>query len=465
MKNWKLEIGNWKLQTRRASTDDERRTTNAGLAAILVFIGALCGLASAQIWHGCALTPARDAWVVAQDTPIVYHSSDFGAHWDSTAIRTDHTFFDVFFLDSLNGWTCGVIGEVWHTTDAGASWHFQGFGDAKFFTRICAVDTSHAWAAGGEAFLGRWDEADQSWDQVFTHQNSDTVDYYGISFSDTLHGWMCAGQYPVGDSWYGGQGYIVKSTDGGADWSLLKKDTTNDYFDIDFLDSLNGWVVGGDDRTMTAYVARTSDGGATWVGQQPDSAGLLRAVKFLNHQQGWAVGKFGTIIHTTDDGATWHPQVSGVDSTLFAVSFSDSLYGMACGMNEVVFTSNGGRTWVNAPPSLGGILESPNRTPEPAAGPWLEARPSVARGPVAISFGSRTPGPWSGAGAVLSVFDVRGARVKTIFSGQRSAVSGQRSAVWDGRDAQGRAVGSGIYVLRLSIDGGAIERKVVYVRQ
>jgi glycosidase len=52
----------------------------------------------------------------------------------------------------------------------------------------------------------------------------------------------------------------------------------------------------------------------------------------------------------------------------------------------------------------------------------------------------------------LTVFDVLGREVASLAIGRRAA--GVHTAVWDGRNAEGNAVGSGIYFYRLSVNGG-----------
>jgi len=47
----------------------------------------------------------------------------------------------------------------------------------------------------------------------------------------------------------------------------------------------------------------------------------------------------------------------------------------------------------------------------------------------------------------LSVFNTRGQKVKVLFKGHQQA--GSYSATWDGKDAQGRSVASGIYIFQL----------------
>lgn len=63
----------------------------------------------------------------------------------------------------------------------------------------------------------------------------------------------------------------------------------------------------------------------------------------------------------------------------------------------------------------------------------------------------------------LDVFDVSGRLVTTIVDGPRP--SGRSSVVWNGRDARGQAVASGVYAYRLTVEGEqALTRKMVLLK-
>lgn len=67
------------------------------------------------------------------------------------------------------------------------------------------------------------------------------------------------------------------------------------------------------------------------------------------------------------------------------------------------------------------------------------------------------------AGAVrLDVFDMAGRRVRTVH--QDAAAAGPSQLSWDGRDAAGRDVASGVYLFRLSSAGEAVSGRLVKVR-
>jgi len=62
----------------------------------------------------------------------------------------------------------------------------------------------------------------------------------------------------------------------------------------------------------------------------------------------------------------------------------------------------------------------------------------------------------------LAVYDVNGRLVRTLVGGPLAA--GCHSVVWDGKDAMGRAVASGVYVYRLTAPQGVVTKRMVLVR-
>jgi len=62
----------------------------------------------------------------------------------------------------------------------------------------------------------------------------------------------------------------------------------------------------------------------------------------------------------------------------------------------------------------------------------------------------------------LAVYDVAGARVRTLIDGTRTA--GRHGEVWDGRDSNGQLVGSGVYFYRLRTDDAALTKKMVLLK-
>lgn len=62
----------------------------------------------------------------------------------------------------------------------------------------------------------------------------------------------------------------------------------------------------------------------------------------------------------------------------------------------------------------------------------------------------------------IEVYNVRGQRLKTIF--HRTLEAGQHSVVWQGDNAVGVPLSSGVYFVRLSFDGRIVMRKLLMLK-
>ena len=143
----------------------------------------------------------------------------------------------------------------------------------------------------------------------------------------------------------GDYGTIVRTTDGGNNWTIQSSGTTQTLWGVSFTDANNGSAVG-----ENGTILRTTDGGAHWMPQTSGTVLNLRAVSFTDGNSGTAVGEGGVILKTTNGGSTWVPQSSGTAETLFGVSFSDSNTGTAVGgtfgKSEIFRTTDGGEHWI-----------------------------------------------------------------------------------------------------------------------
>jgi flagellar hook assembly protein FlgD len=63
----------------------------------------------------------------------------------------------------------------------------------------------------------------------------------------------------------------------------------------------------------------------------------------------------------------------------------------------------------------------------------------------------------------LSIYNQRGQLVKQLVSEGKNA--GTHTVSWDGRDAKGRKVSSGIYFARLTSDQQISQKKLIYMAQ
>jgi len=88
--------------------------------------------------------------------------------------------------------------------------------------------------------------------------------------------------------------------------------------------------------------------------------------------------------------------------------------------------------------------------------------PNPVAGGRATSFAVDVPSSVSsGARVRIELYSVTGRKVRTVLD--KAATPGAVRATWDGLDDDGRAVAPGIYLVRASVDGQHLDRKVVRI--
>jgi len=158
------------------------------------------------------------------------------------------------------------------------------------------------------------------------------VSYFGIDFINPDTGWAC-----------GQSGAVIKTTNGGDDWSIAETPVNNLLLKIH---SYNGQIV-----IATGYdglILRSSDGGETFE-QVPSGVGSgtnLWGVQMLNDTLGWICGMYQTLLKTTDAGLNWQQVFPGLNQHYWSLEFLTEQYGfIVCGGGKVLKTTDGGDTW------------------------------------------------------------------------------------------------------------------------
>ncbi|MBK8167142.1 MAG: type VI secretion system tube protein Hcp [bacterium] len=97
-------------------------------------------------------------------------------------------------------------------------------------------------------------------------------------------------------------------------------------------------------------------------------------------------------------------------------------------------------------------------TPETLAkGLLLSPSPNPTQGPAEFRFSLPAD-----SNAVLALYDLRGHRVRELHSGWTPAGGG--SVAWDGTDEQGRRVGQGVYLARLTSPDREVTQRLTVLR-
>jgi photosystem II stability/assembly factor-like uncharacterized protein len=216
-------------------------------------------------------------------------TSASGSFWISQQSPTSKNLRKCFFINSLTGWISGDSGIILKTTNSGINWNTQLTGISEDIQAVFFLNSNTGWAL---AWILKPDTS---------------------GFPGTV---------------------ILKTTNGGDNWSRSMLADTNYYYDeVYFLNDQKGFLGG-----FPEFILYTINGGASWNSAGSDSMvtnGLpAHKILFINGQTGYACGGAqdfnGLVWKTTNGGLNWTTKVLGPDTvndmyifsedTLFAVS-------------------------------------------------------------------------------------------------------------------------------------------------
>ena len=221
---------------------------------------------------------------------VIYKTTDGGNTWQKKVLSTTEGDFgfQIQFVDINTGWLMYFnfstqVATFLKTTDGGNNWvPFTGAGIFYF------VDVNNGWSFYGSGVNGtdppfkilRSTNGGADWTEQFSDNAAGR--YNAIFFSDLNNGWI------VGDN-----GKVVKTTNGGTNWNYVVNSGINPSErskTVFFLDENNGWI-SSKDEIGNAIIQKTTDGGATWVTQTTplnnQYGNSIYSIFFIDAQNGW----------------------------------------------------------------------------------------------------------------------------------------------------------------------------------
>lgn len=186
--------------------------------------------------------------------------------------------------------------------------------------------------------------AQNYWLPLATPVSRDLRDLY---FLDSLRGWVS-----------GDAGTILRTTNGGINWTNLNSGVTTDIYEIFFLNANTGWAITWNLEHPDYYsiIMNTTDGGNSWTSTRfPVNEEFYYTIYFLNENTGFLGGAPpNNIRRTTNKGVNWLPiTVDSINLSRLSVEdfkFVNPQYGFAAGGHIDIAgliwkTTDGGLFW------------------------------------------------------------------------------------------------------------------------
>jgi hypothetical protein len=142
------------------------------------------------------------------------------------------------------------------------------------------------------------------------------------------------------------------------------------------------------------------------------------------------------MLYTSDGGSTWVGQVSGTSRNLYALAVLNPLNAWAVGSNGAIL-KNTSPAFIQAGAPLA-----------PRQAPLSTNYPNPFNPSTVIAFDLLRGGTVS-----LKIYDLLGQEVATLVRDEKLE-PGRHSLLFNGRNARGRDLPSGVYLYRLVVDGG-----------
>src|SRR5690606_32991247 len=171
------------------------------------------------------------------------------------------------------------------------------------------------------------------WYQQFM-PNIDGRQIADITFTDSLTGYIATTRLSSTDT-----SLILKTTNGGDNWTIIHSDSGYIYKRIKFINQNTGFVSG-------THLAKTTNGGGNWFNLS--SFLFMEDIYVLNEDTMWYVdpnGLVGGVFLTTNGGLNWTQQLNLGSLNLTHVYFYNKDTGFVA--STVLYkTTNSGLNWV-----------------------------------------------------------------------------------------------------------------------
>jgi photosystem II stability/assembly factor-like uncharacterized protein len=249
------------------------------------------------------------------------------------------------------------------TFGQGIQWVNIQTGTDANFRGLSVADDSVAWVSGSNGWVGRSSNGGRTWafKQVKDFEKSDFRSLYAFDAQTAI----------IANA--GSPAYILRTTDGGTNWTLVYRNDDKEAFidGTDFWDNKAGMMY-GDPIRGRMLLLQTTDGGMTWKEMPENSRPVLKDGEASFAASGTGIrcledrkviiatgGKVSRLWISSDRGLQWSfrepPIIQGGTMTgIFSIAFKDEKTGIITGgdyerdtvkTDHVFYTHDGGKTW------------------------------------------------------------------------------------------------------------------------
>ncbi|HCN36984.1 MAG TPA: hypothetical protein DIS94_04660 [Bacteroidetes bacterium] len=403
---------------------------------------------------------------------LIICNKETNSQWIQQPLGTTGAIYDVQFLDSNYGWSCGSGGFLRKTTNGGLNWlivnHPVG---GKLFGDLHIVDSNTIYVVGQFETIIKTTNAGENWTVIRNSPQGLVGSYYACYFLNSQTGWVSGANIPpikmfkttnggltfdsvtipqateISDIYFKNEneglasGYIrdlYKTTNGGLSWFNCEINLPTNwpsFLKMSFINGFTGWIPAGDGR-----VFKTTNFGSSWDSiSKIEGVGnsFMQCIKFVDEETGWIGGEDGKLYKSTDGGLNWLQENIGLGNFV-KLDFINDHIGWICGPSGKMYhTTTGGQTVSFIENNISSLNEFE----------LLQNYPNPFNPITKIRFSINKL-----SDIKLIVYDINGREIVTLVNGKE--YTGQYEVTFDGNELP-----SGVYFYSLIINGLKTETK------
>ncbi|MBN8570417.1 MAG: T9SS type A sorting domain-containing protein, partial [Ignavibacteria bacterium] len=267
--------------------------------------------------------------------------AQIGWVWQSP-LPTGNDFNDVKFINENTGFGVTYVGDFLKTTNGGVNWQQQFLGvfddsSGSDISSINAIDANtiyllaynyHSSSSSRAYNMLKSTNGGNNWSvlNIVT-----TTDYYSrMNFVNANTGYVY--------KYYPDDADVLKTTNAGASWQKLYINSNDSINIVFFLNENTGWAASGTSKIFY----RTSNAGVSWA-ELPYTGAQALGCFFLNANTGW-YNTSSWLYKTTNGAATWEIVTQNLFTPANLTFFNESS-GYYTGESGIFFTTNSGVNW------------------------------------------------------------------------------------------------------------------------
>jgi photosystem II stability/assembly factor-like uncharacterized protein len=294
-----------------------------------------------------------------------------GNTWDSITTNTMLGARSIYFVDNLTGFMNVSSGRIYKTTNGAASWDscaYVGSNSGGFY-----FINSNTGFINSAYYTYKTTNCGTTWTTLsipsgsFYYDGSETYTATGdfgsiyrstnngmnwINSKQSVHNGYCNEVVAVDENTIYvacDDGIILKTINGGLNWTSLYDPQMNYYHTIYFFNSLTGFAAGFSSSTGS-NIKKTTNGGINWISTNSPLLSQVYKLSFPAPATGYAATKYGVFGKTTDSGLNWNMLGPFDNFSTGGIVFTDEFTGYWVGgsynTNEHIRkTTNGGLNW------------------------------------------------------------------------------------------------------------------------